>query len=412
MKIAFIVNEFPSLSQTFVLNQISGLLDRGHEVDIFAEGGKADIKIHDKVRKYHLLGRTSYPLEIPQNIVRRVVYSLGYIFQLIKKNPRAIFNSLNIFKYGRKALSLRLLYQIIPFLQNGPYDIIHCQFGMLGPQALLVKQLIGGSTKLFTSFRGADASKYLQGRTGVYDELFEEGDIFCPVSQSLKVRIMREGCKEEKIVIVPSGIDCEKFAYSERKVSSEEEPTKIVTIGRLVEKKGIRYALEAMARLVEAGKDVNYIVVGDGPLHGDLECLIKVLGIENHAKLLGWRDQDEVIHLLQNVHILIAPSITAENGDQEGIPNVVKEAMALGLPVVCTLHGGIPELVEDGVSGFLVKERDVDSLADRLLYLVEHPELWPKMGCEGRSCIEKEYDMNKLNDQLVDLYQKSLHGFF
>lgn len=85
--------------------------------------------------------------------------------------------------------------------------------------------------------------------------------------------------------------------------------------------------------------------------------------------------------------------------------------MALGLPVISTLHGGIPELVEDGVSGFLVKERDVDSLVDRLSYLVDHPETWSKMGSEGRACIEKNYDMNKLNDQLVGLYEETLNGY-
>ena len=411
MKIAFIVNEFPSLSQTFVLNQITGLLNRGHEVDIFAEAGKTDIKIHEDVRKYNLLGRTSYPLVIPQNFVCRFFHSLRYIYKLIKKNPRAIFNSLNIFKYGRKALSLNLFFQIIPFLQKGPYDIIHCQFGMLGPQALLVKQVAAGTTKLITSFRGADASRWMQNRPGVYDELFKEGDLFCPVSQSLRKRIMQEGCNGKKIVVVPSSIDCEKFRYSRRRIS-EGELTKVVTIGRLVEKKGIRYALEAIARLVASGRNVNYFVVGDGRLRGNLECLIEDLGIEKHVQLLGWRNQEEVIQLFQTMHIIVAPSITAANGDQEGIPNVVKEAMALGLPVISTWHGGIPELVEDGVSGFLVKERDVDSLADRLSYLVDHPEAWLKMGSEGRACIEKSYDMNKLNDQLVDLYEKTLKGSF
>ncbi len=408
MKIAFIVNEFPSLSQTFVLNQIKGLIDRGHSVDIFAEKKRGDIKIHEIVKRYQLLERSHYPLIIPQNFLCRILTCLGYIAESLKGNPKAIFNSLNIFKYGRKALSLRLFYQILPFLQNEPYDIIHCQFGMLGPQALLVKQIIGGSTKLVTSFRGADASKYLKDRTGVYDELFQEGDIFCPVSLSLKRRIMEEGCQENKIVIIPSGIDCEKFRYSERRVSLGSEPTKIVTIGRLVEKKGVRYALEAISKLVEAGKNINYFVVGDGPLHGDLECLIKDLGIENHAQLLGWRDQDEVIHLLQSMHILLAPSITATNGDQEGIPNVLKEAMALGLPVVGTHHGGIPELVDDGVSGFLVKERDVDSLADRLTYLVDHPEIWTNMGKAGNRFIRENYDANKLNDQLIGLYEQFL----
>jgi len=272
---------------------------------------------------------------------------------------------------------------------------------------LLVKQVAAGNTKLITSFRGADASQWIQNRPGVYDELFKGGDIFCPVSQYLKKRIIQEGCHEEKIVLVPSSIDCEKFRYSRRRIS-EGELTKVVTVGRLVEKKGIRYALEAIARLVAWGKLVNYVVVGDGRLRGELESLIEDLGIEKHVHLLGWRNQDEVVQILQSMHIMVAPSITAANGDQEGIPNAVKEAMASGLPVVSTLHSGIPELVEEGVSGFLVKEGDVDSLADRLSYLVDHPETWLKMGSEGRACIEKSYDMNKLNDQLVDLYEKTL----
>lgn len=406
MKIAFIVNEFPSLSQTFVLNQITGLIDRGHSVDIFAEEKKSASTIHANVKKYNLLEHTDYPLEIPQNIVWRIANSLRHISTLIKKNPWAISNSLNIFKYGRKALSFTLLYQIIPFLKKGPYDIIHCQFGMLGPQALLVKQLTASHAKLITSFRGYDASRYMQNRPGVYDELFREGDLFCPVSKSLQKRIVDEGCSEKKVVVVRSGIDCQKFPYS-RKKKSDGEPIKIITIGRLVEKKGIQYALEAIARLVTSGRDIHYVVVGDGALRGDLECLIEDLGIGSHVQLLGWRNQGEVIQLLQDMHILVAPSITAINGDQEGIPNVVKEAMALGLPVISTFHSGIPELVEDGVSGFLVNERDVDSLTDRLSYMVDHPEIWPNMGKAGSEYIQKNYDMNTLNDQLVELYKNA-----
>jgi len=411
MKIAFIVNEFPSLSQTFVLNQIVGLIDREHTVDIFAEEIRDDLSIHEDVRKYKLLERTSYPLVIPQNIVRRVLCSLPYIYKFITKKPRSILNSLNIFKYGKKASSLILLYQIIPFLEKGPYDIIHCQFGMLGPHALLIKQLTASSARLIVSFRGYDASRYLQKRPGVYDELFRDGELFCPVSMSLKKRIVDAGCREEKIVVLRSGIDCKKFSYSQKNFS-DEKPTKIITIGRLVEKKGIQYALESISRLTKSGRNVSYFVVGDGPLRSDLECVIEDLEIESHVQLLGWRNQDKIIQLLQSMDILIAPSITATNGDQEGIPNVVKEAMALELPVISTFHSGIPELVEDGVSGFLVKERDVDSLTNKLAYMVDHPEIWSNMGKAGSECIRKYYDMNELNDQLVELYRKTLNGYY
>ena len=260
-----------------------------------------------------------------------------------------------------------------------------------------------------TSFRGYDVTKATHGNCRLYKELFEDGDLFLPVSLSLKDRIVAQGCSGEKIVVLPSGIDCEKLQYSEKNIS-QGKPINVISIARLVEKKGIAYAIEAMARVVECGKNVHYSIVGEGPLLGDLERLIDRLGLRKRVQLLGQRNHPEVIDLLQGAHILIAPSITAKDGDQEGIPNVLKEGMALGLPVISTLHSGIPELIEEGVSGFLVEEGNVDALADRLLYLYNHPERWNHMGKAGRACVEKYFDSNTLNDQLVDLYSTLIYG--
>jgi colanic acid/amylovoran biosynthesis glycosyltransferase len=102
--------------------------------------------------------------------------------------------------------------------------------------------------------------------------------------------------------------------------------------------------------------------------------------------------------------------VTTENGDQEGIPVALMEALSQGLPVLSTQHSGIPELVQDGKFGFLVPERDVDALAEKLEYLIEHPELWPKMGRAGRDYVARHHDINRLNDQLVNLYQRLLNG--
>ena len=226
-----------------------------------------------------------------------------------------------------------------------------------------------------------------------------------PVSQSLKKRIVDQGCPEEKIFVLPSGIDCEKLTYSKKTVP-QGEPIRVVTIGRLVEKKGIAYAIEAMAKVIAAGRCATYEVVGEGVLRGQLERLIEERGMQAHIRLLGRRTHDETIRLLQGAHMLMAPSITAADGDQEGIPNVLKEAMAMGLPVMGTRHSGIPELVEDGVSGYLVNERDVDALADRLSYLIDHPERWEAMGKAGRARVETCYDIEALNDRLVGLYEQ------
>ncbi len=327
--------------------------------------------------------------------------------RFIFKNPLPILRSLNIVRYKTKAASLSLLYQIIPFLGHKPYDIIHCQFGVLGPEGVHIKQVLGGTIKVVTSFRGYDATKVLHRDPHLYDELFESGDLFLPVSRSLKDRVVAHGCPEEKIEVLPSGIDCEAFQPFPKK-SKKDNPVTVITIARLVEKKGIAYAVEAAARVLKSGRLLQYVIVGEGVLREELEQLIEKSGLQGHIQLVGRKNHEEVIRLLHKAHILIAPSITSQDGDQEGIPNVLKEAMVLGLPVISTLHGGIPELVEDGVSGFLVTERDVDAMTDRLAYLIDHPEVRDAMGHAGRAHVQKDYDSKSLNERLVKFYEKEL----
>ena len=137
-----------------------------------------------------------------------------------------------------------------------------------------------------------------------------------------------------------------------------------------------------------------------------MQELIQELNVGNLVKLLGWKQKTEVIDILNNSHILLAPSITAKNGDREGIPVALMEAMAMGLPVISSLHSGIPELVTDGISGFLIPERDVEGIAAKLNFLIEHPEMWSQMGKAGRAIVEANYDINKLNHRLLEIYQE------
>ncbi len=408
MKIAFLVSEFPSVSQIFILNQIVEVIKSGHDVTIFAGMERKDLNLNQELNRYNLLERTIYP-QIPHNKFIRVIRALKLIAKFFPENPWSILRSLNFVKYGHKAISLTLLYEIIPFFKNTHFDIIHCQFGDLGLQGLCLKQIMTEPPKLVTSFRGYDASLNKHDRSGVYDELFREGELFLPVSHSLKKWITDQGCEKDKIALLPSGINLEKLTFSER-VITQNKPTKVITIARLVEKKGIAFAIEAIARVVASGRRVTYDIIGDGVLRDDLEHLIVERGMQRHIRLLGRRTHEEVLQILKDVSILIAPSITASNGDQEGIPNVLKEAMALGLPVISTLHSGIPELVEDEVSGYLVPERDVDALTDRLSYLIDHPELWINMGRAGRVRVETNYDVKALNDQLLMLYRQLCQG--
>jgi colanic acid/amylovoran biosynthesis glycosyltransferase len=205
------------------------------------------------------------------------------------------------------------------------------------------------------------------------------------------------------------GLDIKKFSFVGRK-SNLTDGIKVLTVGRLVEKKGLVYSIKAVAKVLKTYPNLQYQIVGDGTLKRQLHALIIRLGIEDKVKLLGWMNQDEVRELYEKAHIFVLPSVTARNGDQEGQGLVLQEAEAMGLPVISTLHNGIPEGVLDGQSGFLVGERDVDALANKLQYLIEHPEIWLEMGLAGRKFVEKHYDIEKLNDRLVEIYLKLLSG--
>jgi colanic acid/amylovoran biosynthesis glycosyltransferase len=406
MKIAVLVEEFPSVSQTFVLNQIVGLIDLGHDVHVFAARSGSMGKNHDNYEKYDLLKKTHY-YRIPKNKILRIIKALSLLIRYAPNHYDVTFKSLNGFRYGKQAWSLSLLFMCIPLLKRGPFDVIHCQFGTIGLSAVSLRQVRASSGKVVTSIRGYDVTVFLKKHPGIYRTLFKEGDLFLPVCEFLKDRLIQERCEEKKIVVHYSGIDCSKFQYLERQ-RVPGEAIKVLTIARLIEKKGVVFAIDAVSRLLSKGEKIEYMVVGDGMLRESLQQLIESKGIENQVKLLGWKTHEEVQLLLEESHVLLAPSLTSENGDQEGIPNAIKEAMASGLPVISTFHSGIPELVTDGVSGLLVPERDAASISDALAYLIRHPETCKEMGQAGRRQVEQKFDTKSLNKRLEGLYLELL----
>ena len=408
MKIAFFVEKFPTLSETFVLNQITGLIDCGHDIDIYADIPSNEPTIHLDVKKYHLLNRTYYCPQIPSNLLWRVLKGFSLLFSNFLQDPVLLLRSLNIFKYGKKAASFRMLYTAIPLLCRRPkYDIIQCHFGKNGLKAVFLKDIGAIEGKLITAFHGLDLSGFVKGLGDrIYDPLFDKGNLFLPISEFWRRRLIELGCDRDKIIVHRMGIDCSKFAFTPRKLSADGR-IQIVTIARLVEKKGVEYGVRAVAKLAKNNRDIQYNIVGDGYLREPLERLIQELEVSDTVKLIGWKQQQEIIEILNDADILLAPSVTSQkNGDQEGIPIVLMEAMAMGLPIISTQHSGIPELVQNNVSGFLVPEQDVEGLTEKLNYLLEHPEIWPKMGQAGRLYIQEHHDIDKLNDQLVEIYRK------
>jgi colanic acid/amylovoran biosynthesis glycosyltransferase len=413
MKIAFIVNSFPALSETFILNQMTGLLDRGHEVDIYANRPRGESRVHADVDKYGLVDHTYYMTPDSSQLrsrISRLGAGLWRIAMGLSKNPRAVLSSLNVVKFGKESSSLRILYQMSPFLAKGPYDIVHCHFGPNGQLAIRLKDLGALHGPIVTTFYGYDISSYVKKMgQDTYNTLFQNGDLFLCVSEQMKRTLIRLGCEASKIIVHRLGVDLRRFQYVLRPQKTCEK-IQLLTISRLVEKKGVEYGIQSVAKVLKKYPNIEYKIAGDGQLKNTLQILIEDLKVSGNIKLLGWQVQEQIVGLLQEADILLAPSVTSGTSDCEGIPVAIVEALARGLPVVSTLHSGIPEAVLNGESGFLVHERDVDALAEKLDYLIEHPQLRPEMGRKGRKYVEEHYDLDKLNDRLVEIYRRLLEG--
>lgn len=397
-----IANGFPLLSETFVLNQIIGLINRGHEVDIYTRRYGDYSKMHPDVLTHKLLSHTYRLLDCPRTLSKQLKQSLWLLIQYGLIDPLRL---LPVLTSSQGSFWDRLSMGFIS-LGKKSYDIVHCQFGTLGEIGHLFRSVNGG--RLIISFRGYDISSYVQqyGRS-VYNSVFANGDLFLTNCEFFRQRLLQLGCDPARLHVLYSGLALSQFPCQERHFP-EDGQVKIACTGRLVEKKGIPDAIAAVAQVTKQYPKIEFHIIGEGILRQDLQALIDSFGLEKTIHLRGQKNRQEIIQILSQSHLFLAPSITASDGNQDAPTNVLKEAMALGLPVISTRHGGIPELVQDGISGFLVPERDPEALANRLLYLINHPECWPEMGRAGRQVVERVFDLEALNDQLVQLYEKAL----
>ncbi len=403
MRIAFVVWRFPVLSEPFILNQIAGLIDRGHDVQIFALNGAPDGagKVHDLVERYDLMGRAHLVDPLPERNRRAAL-----IKRLAGPALRNPVKAARVLARARHAATpLKMLNRAAVLLGAGDFDIVHCQFGSLALPILEFRKAGLMSGRLVTHFRGIDISSFVQENgADVYDEVFAKSDHFLANCGFFRDKAIALGCPEERIDAHGSGIDLSMFPFRALPPVGNG-PVRLISAGRLVEKKGLVPAIRAVGQVLRTGQDVHYEIIGDGPERARLEMLATELGIADHVTFHGWRTHTEISELLSSAHVFLAPCQTAADGNQDAPVNTLKEAMAIGLPVIASRHGGIPELVEDGVSGFLVPERDADALSQAIALMIAKPESWGSIAKAGRAAVERLYDMERLNDELVALYQ-------
>jgi len=289
--------------------------------------------------------------------------------------------------------------------------LVYAHFAPDGYAAMQLAERLG--VPLVTALHGYDVTmsdqaiaatrlgrEYLHGRSG----LQKKGALFLSCSAYVRRRGLERGYPAERTIVHSIGVDVERF----KPPAAGRREKMVLFVGRLVEKKGCASLLEAMAKVQQRSPAVELVVIGGGPLRAEYEA--RAAGLRVRCRFLGTQSSSTVREWMARASVFCVPSEVAASGDAEGFGMVFIEAQAMGLPVVSTLSGGIPEAVKHGETGLLVTERDPKGLAAALLVLLENDELWQRYSAAGRTRVVAQFNLLRQTERLENVFTHLLEG--
>jgi glycosyltransferase involved in cell wall biosynthesis len=299
---------------------------------------------------------------------------------------------------------------VLRALRRGSFDLLHAHFGTGCMRALPAKLALG--LPLVSTFHGYDVSLLLSRRRfepkwwqywAMSKWMLRGVDRFLAASEELAELLSSIGAPPDRVKVWRLGVE----------LPPRVEPTqgplrKVMMVGRFVEKKGFTYGIEAFCRAAKKHDNITLEIVGDGELRPEYDAVLARHGCADRVSFAGVLRHAEVLEHMAQADLLLAPSVVAEDGDRESGLVVVKEAAARSVPTIGTRHGGIPEIIDDERTGFLVAEHDADAIEDRLLRLLDDDSLRAKMGQAARDKMEAEYDIRNRIAALEEHYDQVL----
>jgi len=395
LRIAYVIERFPSPTEYFILNEVLELEKRGFEIYIL---------VLRKQKQY-------FDMPEIENLKSRVIYLPQIFFFLpffsVLLFPFFIFRYRDFVSWSPVAIYKQLRnYSICLFfsskLRKKGINHIHAHFAFISTDIayFLSKQL--NVKYSFTSH----AHDIYANSDSKLRKLANEASFVITCTQYNWNHINQiTGFKNNnKLFTVYHGIDSSKWKLSGSRKGLALPTINILSVARLVEKKGLPFLLEAVKLLIEQGTRVQCTIIGEGPLQKQLKVYIREMGLNNYVDLFGFVPQDEIKRYLSGADIFVLPCIVAENGDRDGLPNVILEAMLMGVPVISTPVSAIPEVIEDRVTGMLVKEKDSQTLANAISELVNNRELYDKIVENSKRKILKEFSIQKSTEKLVEVF--------
>lgn len=398
-RLVLIVSNFPKLTETFIVSKFLGLLDRGWDIHIVCN--KSEKKEWEKFPD--LLSRPEIKNRVHVAWPHRPKWLAAFLlpFALLRL---LIWNAKSTWRYLSKGFPLygwdifRRLYIDAELIILKP-DCVHFELGSLAKERTYIRSLLG--TKLTVSFRGYDLNFVGLEDPHYYDEVWESVDACHFLGADLWQRSLRRGCpKSMPHALIPPALEISNFPSIQLKntgvLGTQRKPIRLLSVGRLAWKKGYEFSLLAVKMIVDEGFQCSYQIIGDGPYKNALFYSCQDLGLSDIVEFCGPLQHEQVIKHLKNTDIFIHSAVS------EGFCNAVLEAQAMGVPVVCTDADGLPENIENNVTGFIVPRRDSKAMAEKIALLAQDGELRKKMGEAGRKRVETHF----LMAQQIDAFEK------
>ncbi len=382
MRIGYILKNFPKLSETFVLNEIIELKKRGHEVVIFSICHSKEKVAHPEVKEFNLLDNTFY---LPNPEFLRF-FPCKYLTENLKE----------------KILATRAAKYFSEIIQNSKeltLDILHAHFNGIATQ---VAMLMSKKLHIPFTFTAHAFDIFINPNISLLKKRMENAlAVVTPSYYNKDYLNSLIDMKKEKIDVIKACANINKF----KKIKKIDNTTTLLSVGRLVEKKGIEYGILSIKKLIKDFPDIQYHIVGSGQLENRLKKLVESLNLKNNIKFLGDLNNDLIAHELSKTMIFILPCIKSKNGDLDVCPLALQEAMLARIPIVSTDIGSIPELVNNGREGFLVDPKNINQLTNKIKRLVRDKQLRIKIGKNAKKKIEKDFNIHKEINKLLKVWK-------
>jgi len=405
LPIGYITQSFPSLTTTFIYREVLALREIGFDIVTFAIWKPNISKLSEESKD--LVDSTFYVFPISWSkllvahlyfLFTRPLKYLGTFFFVLTRRGESIRNRRRTFFHFFEAIYLAL------DAKRTGIRHIHAHFTVNAATLALIIARILDISFSFTAHNNIFSDRL------ILKEKLKAAKFFFAISnysRNFLLEFLPDEGLQERSHIVHCGVSPADFSPPAHRVGNQRPL--IFSLAQLVDRKGLPVLVEACAILHERGYDFQCFIAGDGPQRSLMERLITEYQIQDKVQLVGIVFQEQLADYLDKTDMFVLPCITADDGDRDGIPVVLMEAMAMEIPTVSTYVSGIPELIEDGQTGLLVRERDAAALADAIQRLIEDGCLRQRLGKQGRQKIIHEFNIHKNAAQLATLFKEYLN---